>query len=535
MHLHHAPLCVLVSVASLLTACGPSSSETGSGGSSTGSETAGGGSAGSTSPGGSGSAGSTDPGGGGSAGSTDPGGGGSAGSTNPGGGGSGGAVVAKKVPCDGPPVDHSAACTAPCPLTVDLNVFCNDSEFAAPGLSVAPGPDATWLLTTSAHDRMLIKADAAGVTRVGDDVLPNEFVRSQLLFGRSPKGELHVVGDTRQPPYFDVGGVQDLAFDGASWTQTAVLPEAKKSFGAQALAIGSDGALHLWSVRWSPDTKYSAKHAWQDAAGSWSVGDMPLPQDATDFQFALTADGQPASFGSADLGVDGWTLQSEIGGVQESVGSGAKSPSVLYFFRFLLAEGPLVPGGPAFAALTLHPEALHVVWPQGGSYQEIALAGSAPLYPTCAGSGMCDSICHETASGVEDGAMAIARTEDGTLWVGFAVHHLDMQFHYTPCGPNPGDCGYCVGSAISDNSTTTFHLVRVPTDGSAPQEVLALPIDELALDVWQGLFDGTKHAVAMRGAGEDVAIGLRTKLPPNFNQPVSQVRLLRVDTSQIAK
>lgn len=88
---------------------------------------------------------------------------------------------------------------------------------------------------------------------------------------------------------------------------------------------------------------------------------------------------------------------------------------------------------------------------------------------------------------------------------------------------------YCYdwcGSYVSeDHSTATLHLVRVPADGTAASEVMALPIDRPdTQDIGQES-DESVRLIDARGFGKNLAIGIVT----GWN--THAVRVLRLDTT----
>ena len=88
----------------------------------------------------------------------------------------------------------------------------------------------------------------------------------------------------------------------------------------------------------------------------------------------------------------------------------------------------------------------------------------------------------------------------------------DVEFS-TPAGPEQMGCS---GSVVDDMSTGTVHLVRIAPDGSAPTEVLSMPIGRLL-------------NIDVRGSGKELAIGMATVGFTGMNT----VRVLRIDTTKL--
>lgn len=95
------------------------------------------------------------------------------------------------VECEATPQDHAAECPEPCPITVDLEVACDDEDFGEFGLRVAPAPDTTWLVTASEQAALLFRADA--VDAIPQGVLPVSFFDTRIDAALDPAGELHLV------------------------------------------------------------------------------------------------------------------------------------------------------------------------------------------------------------------------------------------------------------------------------------------------------------------------------------------------------
>jgi hypothetical protein len=87
--------------------------------------------------------------------------------------------------------------------------------------------------------------------------------------------------------------------------------------------------------------------------------------------------------------------------------------------------------------------------------------------------------------------------------------------------PVPG----CNVSIAGDSSHGTLHVARVAFDGSAPREVLVMPVDRPAGALFYTYT--TTRPVDVRGFGKDLAIGLHT------GGTADAVRVMRVDTTSL--
>jgi hypothetical protein len=161
---------------------------------------------------------------------------------------------------------------------------------------------------------------------------------------------------------------------------------------------------------------------------------------------------------------------------------------------------------------------------------EVTVPGTKAPAPTCVtptDSALCKDTCNETASGVEKHAFALGWTEDGVGFLAYVVTQLDQTISYGL----QGEISFCVGNVTSDRSTATLHLVRIPVDGSAAEEVLSMPIDRPgardAFDPGDGFSD--PRFVDVRGFGKDLAIGVRT----GWSNDAHAIRVLRIDASKL--
>jgi len=72
--------------------------------------------------------------------------------------------------------------------------------------------------------------------------------------------------------------------------------------------------------------------------------------------------------------------------------------------------------------------------------------------------------------------------------------------------------------------------VRVSFDGSAPEEVLSIPVDRPETgEAWSADWEDPR-VIDVRGVGKDLAIGIHTRWS-GWLDPA--VRVLRIDTSKL--
>ena len=186
---------------------------------------------------------------------------------------------------------------------------------------------------------------------------------------------------------------------------------------------------------------------------------------------------------------------------------------------FVVARPPASsPGGSGrFAAALAYDDGIHVfVANAQGAVTDIPIP-STPVASdaNCEVPEFGSSGCTVMTVGVMFRAMALAWTDDGTLWLAYVESSLDETFgqKYTPGEDGPG-----TRYVTSDMSTHTIHLLKLSMDGSAPQDLLSVPTDRPAdLD--------------MNSAGTDLAIAIGTYVHPLSGDGAT--RVLRVDTTKL--
>jgi hypothetical protein len=397
----------------------------------------------------------------------------------------------------------NATCPAgPCPIALDEVLNCNDTEM---GVRVGAAPDATWLATSSTHDRLVYRL--ANGTEQRQDGVPAGFLGTTMSLALAADGSVHLgAADSDGPTY--------AHFANGMWTSSILHDNAQ----VVDLEVGSDGAPLMWI--WTPNGGYSL--ATQGTAGAWTLADAATPVpfiDAGSNHFTLASDGSIVAL-AFDLGVPtSIQLRALVGGVARSIGSPFAEDLLLPDYAVTSAPAPTAPTGPLFAVAIRHPDGVHVVGESAQAAEtEVTVAGSMAATPTCwRTDGPCVGPCHETSSGMEAGAYALAWTADGVAWLVYVETHFDQTIRYTPGGDNQQ---ICIGVVSSDSSTGTLHVVRVALDGSAPEEALSMPVDRPDTR-------GNSPLIDARGFGKDLAIGIRTGWKENA------VRVVRIDTSKL--
>ena len=432
------------------------------------------------------------------------------------------------VDCIVVPQTHPEACPGePCPITVDVAFECDDFTYGAPGLRVAAGSELSWLVTSSETDAMLFSADPNGAQRL--DVLPPRYSREGITLATDPAGELHALASAS--PILGPGA--KLIAPGATFHvdpdgvihevagASAILLAFEIDDGSKLRAWGSDGPGEFAEGVADGDT--------------WSWSPTQPPTSVGWERFGLTREGATLA-----TGIDGdyntWRLMVRVGGAEQQIGSTwvSEFPGVYWLSapvpKAASAAPPLAIAMQHDANLFMQIEAdLRVVWPADDSYESLTLPDTGALRPTCIYGGgeppNCEGSCHETASGFEEGAFALAVTDDGFGWLVHVTTNLDQQYTYEP-ELVVDDLEACAHRLLSDQSTGVLHLTRIDFATREATEVLTQPIGRPALEDLFLDFDFTPpRAVDLRARGTSLVIGVRTTDPA--------VRLLRVETAML--
>ena len=417
-----------------------------------------------------------------------------------------------------------ATCEAgACPIKLDVELRCNDTEFGAPGLRVAPAAGATWLATASSNEPDVYRIDGAdgGVAR--QDGVPQTFARTTIALALADDSTVHLATDTTTQPNY-AGGATWASLANGAWTSSLVFDRSDKYVPVVDLEVGADGAPRVWVVTDAPNA-YTLFTGAGD--GGWASSNAAVPAAGSGNRFTLARDGSIVSLAFETDATGASQLHALVNGADRLMGSTTSLGVPLY--AVTPAPAPTAPAsGALFAVATAHTDGVRVAWLDSTGGGEVTVGGTAPPVMTCAvpsGVTTCPGPCHETAVGMESGAFALAWTSDGVAWLAYAVTAFDQQIGYSLQG-DPG-LGTCVGNVQSDSSTATLHLARVALDGTtAPKDVMTMPVERPGNGDVFGDLNASVRFIDARGFGSSLALGLRTGL---VGSP-SAIRVLRLET-----
>lgn len=425
------------------------------------------------------------------------------------------------IDCVVTPGDHSAACPAPdCLIEVDLEIRCDDDEFAAPGMGVAPAPEATWFVTSSSNQSYLFRADAGGAERVEGVV--DMFPRNSFVLALAPDGAPHLAVDatTFAAANDYPGGLEHRALVDGAWTSSLAYDVPDHYLPPTDLKVDTLGRPHLFINDPPPEGYVSAI---QDG-GTWDSHVIETPGAGPYNRFLLGPDDAEIAIAAPDrltAIVDGQTVQ---------FGSPISQQSVVFY------QAASAPAGPLLGAAVHVEDRIEVAWwPTGPNPDpgKITMAGTTDLQGTCGSTGPvdpnepCPGPCNDSSSGMRSGAFSFARTADGVGWLAWVTTELDIDYHFELSMLDDVDF-FCQAIADSDHSTGVLHLTRVPLGSGAPAEVLTLPMSDLDLSDLFTSSDTRVSAIELDAFGSDLAIAVRQRADAG-----PFIRLLRIDTLAI--
>jgi len=399
-------------------------------------------------------------------------------------------------------------------VLTDFSLSSSDGNHGAPGIRVAATQSATWMATAGEETRYLISVDRMGeATQL--DVLPKEFIRKEILIAAAPDGTLHVMADATQEPDFS-GGLMHMS-DKTGWVPSIVY-DGPVMVPVVDIDVAADGTPSVWFEGVTPGMGRATP-----AGDGWSIEPVVVTSSWT--HFALTTDGAPLV---AAMGNDS-QLSVLVDGQRRPLGRPITGDAYSEYVLSPAPPGP-DPDGPRYAVALQDTDNVRVAWPVAEGYEESAIPGSAVFAEDCRFGSIppCAEPCHDRGGGVEPGAVAFARTADGTGWLAFVETRLEQQVSFKETCSDPRNC-YCAKTVEADASTAVLHLFRVPFDGAPACEALTLPTQRLALrSLFSGVAGDASRAIDMRAHGAELALGLRTQSSEDGERTV---RLLRIDTA----
>ncbi|MFO0756615.1 MAG: hypothetical protein U0359_09000 [Byssovorax sp.] len=423
-----------------------------------------------------------------------------------GGGGTGGSGGQKPITCTWTPETSNATCPAgPCPITLDQALTCDDLEFGAPGVRVAPAPDGTWLATSSSNDRQVYRIANGQAER--QDGVPKEYVRTTIALALGPEGKVHLAADTTTAPDY-VGGIVYATLDQGAWTSSVAFDNKAKYTPVVDLEVGADGVPLLWAVTDAPDHYDLLRPA---APGGWTVTPAKVPEVGAWNRFTRASDGSLVALAFKQTVTGGEQLHALVGDQDRTIGTASID---IFAPDYAVAAGP-APGSPGdvlFAVAMAYEDGIHVYRvPPSGPPMESVIPGvvgpiatcKTPEKESCTG-----ATCHETGVGMEDHGFALAFADDGTAYLAYVITAHDQTISYSLQG-DPG-IEDCWSNVSSDSSKATLHLVRIGADDMDPKEVLTMPIERPGGTDAFSEFSGAERFFDMRAYDKELAIGLRT-------------------------
>lgn len=424
--------------------------------------------------------------------------------------------------CDGERVDHADECGAACPITADVRVECDARGFGDPGLNVAPGTDATWLVTATGDHALRLRIQPDGLDRV--DPLPVGLGYKPLTLALDLDGHPVVTGGTAAPNR--EGSVMYVTGAEAAY-EVEVFAESERTGRVFATEFDAEGVPHVW---FGSDPSDGRAEATRDPDGAWTLRDAPLPGTSGYEWFTLTPDG--ASVGFDYVGDTGsLAFAALIDGDTEVITSTEESS----LERFFVAPGPtpaMDVEGPDYIGLVHEPEGARVVWSTPEGIQEVALSGTEWFAESCRDlnedglPGGCPDTCEETGSGVQPGMLGVARTQDGRVWAAWARTQRDQTLSLSEACDVDG----CHCNRVAEREESVGEIVVVEIDLETLEVREAIRVMDTDPHT-HGAFLADARPFHLRAFGTDLALGARVRLTDRLSSPA--MRVLRVDTTLV--
>ena len=449
-----------------------------------------------------------------------------AGEGGAGGGGGGGGSGGDPITCSFEVASHDVGCPGgSCPITADVEVRCTEREFGAAGVRVAPAPTGTFLGTSSHEGTYLFEITPSGGSRF--DAFPMRLDATTMVLAQGPTGEVYAVGDETTidgstSPIGYPNGLVLVRPEGSGFVKETVADRDDRYVPVHDFEIDPAGVAHVWYASDPPSGVSVAKRT---VDGSFSSSAVQTVGEGS--RFTIDAAGAPVSLGFIPNG----SFYDLAYGDPPEVLTGVSVPSVSTKYR--VTQAPASVNGASvepFVAVLQHDVGLHVVWPEGQASDEIEIPGTnVPSYVCPATTdydsqnGTCPAPCHETATGIENGAFAITRTADGKVWLAWIVSHLDyMRVYEKQCFDSDTMC-ICSGVAEDVKTKNELVIARYEPGQLLVDPLFTLPIDApAAYDLFSDLWTDVR-LLDIRAFGADVAVGVRLE-----DEKRVKVRVMRI-------
>jgi hypothetical protein len=403
----------------------------------------------------------------------------------------------------------------------DVDVACSHTMFARYGVAAAASAasDAVYLATAGFEESWVFRIDANAVDPVAEAPLLTQQRVLMML-------------DSEEYPTV-AGMVDDDTVAIARFTDRWERQNIEVDGGADRivdLVAGADGSASLWLHGLSDI--WSVARRTDDA---WTIASASLPAGAAAPRFTIATDG--SEIAAAHLPAteaDTWRLAARVGS-EDTLLLGDVSdalPSACVAVHDSASEELSSQMAP-FAVVSARSDALVLDDPRSVD-ASLAIPDTGARVSSCpdaAEATECLPQCHDVSAGRLDDAFAAARTDDGTVWIGWVHADVDRVLTYVEtCDENGGSC-WCDEEIIDDLSTYTLRVVGVRDDGTV-ESALTVP---LADDPCGDQFIAPGDGLDLHAHGSRLAIAVRTAKSDVLPGPeLFTLRTLLVDTTAFA-
>jgi hypothetical protein len=348
---------------------------------------------------------------------------------------------------------------------------------------VATSADTTFvaLTTSGAEDRRrLVALDASGEVSVDQGQVGRTAIAGLAV---DAGGSLRFAGVRGRPPGSDEPVlVHEGILTGTTWSHST-LDQARWSLGLEI-----------------DPSQRSLVHA-EDSAGAPLLlargGDDPssltsLPAGFEERALALDARGAPTFSLASDSTL---SVLDEAGNAIFTQALPSVSTGDLPMMKVAPGQPFAIDDGSDLAFAALGEDGLHVLLGDrgGGNAVDVTVPSTAAAAFTCplraegTGSGCgaeCAPPCRSSGSGLtpisiaapaSSSAFALARTDDGALWLAYLASDLELTVNYV-WGNTGAGCSTCGAVGGTTQGSTELKVVRIAPDGSSLQEALSAPV-----------------------------------------------------------
>ncbi|MBC8072247.1 MAG: hypothetical protein IAG13_28255 [Deltaproteobacteria bacterium] len=338
----------------------------------------------------------------------------------------------------------------------DVEIACGHTMFGAYGVSVAGGADRAYVAVSAFYEGLVFEIDDDDVAALaGAPSWPQQ--RAVLTLDSDARLVMAGTPD-------DADGAVMIATHDGAWTIDELTPGGPEHRVPLDLDADADGNVLLGGSALQADWRARRQ------GGAWSIETMPWIYERGETRMALTSDGRTLAVvgGRSDHDAP-WTTDVVIGDAEaRPIGIAVDvEPSLAIPVAASTMRQP--EDVPQTVVVTGHADGIAIDWigPEGDG--RVLLPDTAQRVDPCPEPedpwNGCPELCDDRSRGIELGAFATARTEDGVTWVAAVLSEMDRRVGYDyVCDELKGNCS-CDGFHEERGSAQSLRLFAVDARG----------------------------------------------------------------------